>query len=95
MPEINAEASSKSTVFGGTKTLVFPVKQVPSDSVSLFVSHETVTLDCMCAGEDVRGGIMAEGARFELAVPLRGLRFSRPARSAAPSPLRSDAGIHF
>jgi integrase len=32
---------------------------------------------------------MAEGARFELAVPLRGLRFSRPARSAAPSPLRT------
>ena len=32
---------------------------------------------------------MAEGARFELAVPLRGLRFSRPARSAAPSPLRA------
>ena len=31
---------------------------------------------------------MAEGARFELADPLRGLRFSRPARSAAPSPLR-------
>ena len=30
---------------------------------------------------------MAEGARFELADPLRGLRFSRPARSAAPSPL--------
>lgn len=31
---------------------------------------------------------MAEGARFELAVPFRRLRFSRPARSAAPSPLR-------
>jgi len=35
------------------------------------------------------GKNMAEGARFELADPLRGLRFSRPARSAAPSPLRS------
>ena len=34
---------------------------------------------------------VAEGARFELAVPLRGLRFSRPARSAAPSPLRIPA----
>ena len=33
------------------------------------------------------GENMAEGARFELADPLRGLRFSRPARSAAPSPL--------
>jgi hypothetical protein len=32
---------------------------------------------------------MAEGARFELADPLRGLRFSRPARSAAPSPLHT------
>ena len=31
---------------------------------------------------------MAEGARFELADPLRGLQFSRLARSAAPSPLR-------
>jgi hypothetical protein len=30
---------------------------------------------------------MAEGARFELADPLRGLQFSRLARSAAPSPL--------
>ena len=32
---------------------------------------------------------MAEGARFELADPLRGLRFSRPARSATPSPLHT------
>jgi integrase len=32
---------------------------------------------------------MAEGARFELADPLRGLQFSRLARSATPSPLRS------
>ena len=31
---------------------------------------------------------MAEGARFELADPLRGLQFSRLARSAAPSPLQ-------
>jgi hypothetical protein len=31
---------------------------------------------------------MAEGARFELADELPHLRFSRPARSAAPSPLR-------
>ena len=31
---------------------------------------------------------LAEGARFELADPLRGLQFSRLARSAAPSPLR-------
>ena len=30
---------------------------------------------------------LAEGARFELADPLRGLQFSRLARSAAPSPL--------
>ena len=34
------------------------------------------------------GKNMAEGARFELADPLRGLQFSRLARSAAPSPLR-------
>ena len=33
---------------------------------------------------------MAEGARFELADPLRGLQFSRLARSAAPSPLRIE-----
>jgi hypothetical protein len=32
---------------------------------------------------------MAEGARFELADPLRGLQFSRLARSAAPSPLHT------
>ena len=32
---------------------------------------------------------MAEGARFELADRLPHLRFSRPARSATPSPLRS------
>jgi hypothetical protein len=32
---------------------------------------------------------MAEGARFELADPLRGLQFSRLARSAAPSPLHA------
>jgi hypothetical protein len=30
---------------------------------------------------------LAEGARFELADPLRGLQFSRLARSATPSPL--------
>ena len=34
--------------------------------------------------------LLAEGARFELADPLRGLRFSRPARSAAPSPLQTE-----
>src|SRR5215510_6886936 len=32
---------------------------------------------------------MAEGARFELADGLPHLRFSRPARSATPSPLRA------
>ena len=32
---------------------------------------------------------LAEGARFELADPLRGLQFSRLARSATPSPLRT------
>jgi len=32
---------------------------------------------------------MAEGARFELADPLRGLQFSRLARSATPSPLHT------
>ena len=32
---------------------------------------------------------LAEGARFELADPLRGLQFSRLARSAAPSPLHT------
>ncbi len=32
---------------------------------------------------------MAEGARFELADELPHLRFSRPARSAAPSPLQT------
>ncbi len=35
-------------------------------------------------------GKMAEGARFELADGLPHLRFSRPARSAAPSPLQTD-----
>jgi hypothetical protein len=38
----------------------------------------------------ITGENMAEGARFELADPLRGLRFSRPARSAAPSPLQTN-----
>ena len=37
---------------------------------------------------------MAEGARFELADPLRGLQFSRLARSAAPSPLQTGARGH-
>ena len=37
----------------------------------------------------IHKGNMAEGARFELADPLRGLQFSRLARSAAPSPLRA------
>ena len=32
---------------------------------------------------------VAEGARFELADPLRGLQFSRLARSATPSPLQT------
>ena len=32
---------------------------------------------------------LAEGARFELADPLRGLQFSRLARSATPSPLQA------
>jgi hypothetical protein len=41
------------------------------------------------AAQDNAVGMMAEGARFELADPLRGLRFSRPARSAAPSPLHA------
>jgi integrase len=36
---------------------------------------------------------MAEGARFELADPLRGLQFSRLARSAAPSPLHIKSFI--
>ncbi len=36
---------------------------------------------------------LAEGARFELADPLRGLQFSRLARSAAPSPLRIKSFI--
>ena len=35
----------------------------------------------------ITGEIMAEGARFELADRLPHLRFSRPARSATPSPL--------
>lgn len=35
---------------------------------------------------------LAEGARFELADPLRGLQFSRLARSAAPSPLHALLG---
>ena len=34
--------------------------------------------------------LLAEGARFELADPLRGLQFSRLARSAAPSPLQTE-----
>ena len=38
---------------------------------------------------------MAEGARFELADPLRGLQFSRLARSATPSPLRTGEHSHW
>ena len=38
---------------------------------------------------------MAEGARFELADPLRGLQFSRLARSATPSPLRMLGVMRF
>ena len=37
---------------------------------------------------------LAEGARFELADPLRGLQFSRLARSAAPSPLHLTYNPH-
>ena len=38
---------------------------------------------------------LAEGARFELADPLRGLQFSRLARSATPSPLRTGEHSHW
>ena len=50
-------------------------------------SHSSATL----SDEDLHFSQenMAEGARFELADRLPHLRFSRPARSATPSPLRS------
>ena len=43
----------------------------------------------------ITGGNMAEGARFELADPLRGLQFSRLARSATPSPLQTGECGHW
>src|SRR5205085_11326483 len=52
---------------------------------------------CLCVG--IRtvscSDWLAEGARFELADPLRGLQFSRLARSAAPSPLRANLSCSY
>jgi integrase len=50
-------------------------------------SHSSATSQAQNA--QFAGNNMAEGARFELADRLPHLRFSRPARSAAPSPLHN------
>ena len=63
--------------------------KLPPWGIQTDLSHSLATVPAM--KPQVTPQIMAEGARFELAVPLRGLRFSRPARSATPSPLRIPA----
>jgi integrase len=50
-------------------------------------SHSSATIQAQNA--KFAGNNLAEGARFELADRLPHLRFSRPARSAAPSPLHT------
>jgi len=57
-----------------------------SSGVQTDFSHSSATVSVK--NTQITGKNMAEGARFELADPVKGLRFSRPARSAAPSPLR-------
>lgn len=51
------------------------------------LSHSVTTVQAKKF--QITGEKLAEGARFELADPLRGLQFSRLARSAAPSPLHT------
>ena len=53
------------------------------------LSHSLATISRILSQKPhITGENMAEGARFELADPLRGLQFSRLARSATPSPLQ-------
>jgi len=54
----------------------------------LELSHRTATVSAQ--NHRITPGNMAEGARFELADPLRGLQFSRLAHSAALPPLQLD-----
>jgi hypothetical protein len=60
-------------------------KMQPCGTVTDF-SHSLATVPASI--HQITPENMAEGARFELADPLRGLQFSRLARSATPSPLR-------
>ncbi len=54
------------------------------------LSHSLATISKVLGQKPrISGQSMAEGARFELADPLRGLQFSRLARSATPSPLHT------
>ncbi len=54
------------------------------------LSHSSATISGISSQKPrITRETMAEGARFELADPLRGLQFSRLARSATPSPLRT------
>lgn len=61
---------------------ILQARRSPTD-----VSHSSATVPAEKA--QIARENLAEGARFELADPLRGLRFSRPARSATPSPLQA------
>ncbi len=56
------------------------------------LSHSSATISGISSQKSrITRENMAEGARFELADPLRGLQFSRLARSATPSPLHNYA----
>ena len=58
------------------------------------LSHSSATISGISSQKlRITGESMAEGARFELADPLRGLQFSRLARSATPSPLHHVASL--
>ena len=64
-------------------------KMQPCGTVTDF-SHSLATFSVISGQKpQITGTNMAEGARFELADPLRGLQFSRLARSATPSPLQT------
>ena len=55
------------------------------------LSHSSATISGISSQKPrIMRENMAEGARFELADPLRGLQFSRLARSATPSPLQIE-----
>ena len=55
------------------------------------LSHSSATISGISSQKPrIMRENMAEGARFELADPLRGLQFSRLARSATPSPLQTE-----